>query len=88
VVEVAVDVLKRVKSVDDHAAVAGAIAATALDTVVGRVAWGSGPVKNVAKTPLVGGQWRRGGAYKYDLVITFNGTAPEIPVGSTMQPIA
>lgn len=86
-VEVAVDVLRRADRLDDHAAVAAVIAATSLDTVVGHIAWGSGPVKNVAKTPLVGGQWRLGGAYKYDLVITFNGTAPEIPTGGTMQPI-
>src|SRR3546814_3541774 len=45
-------------------------------TVVGPIAWGKGPVKNVAKTPLVGGQWRQGGAFKYDLVITSNETAP------------
>ena len=86
-IEVAVDVLKRVKDVDDHAGVSAAIGATSLDTVVGKVAWGGGPVKNVAKTPLVGGQWRRGGAFKYDLAITFNGTAPFIPVDGPMQPI-
>jgi branched-chain amino acid transport system substrate-binding protein len=86
-IEVAVDVLKRVKDVDDHAGVAATIAATSVDTVVGKVAWGSGPVKNVTKTPLVGGQWRRGGKFKYDLAITFNGTAPAIPVDSPMQPI-
>ncbi len=81
------DVLKRAPSLDDHAGVAATIAATSLDTVVGKVAWGSGPVKNVTKTPLVGGQWRRGGAFKYDLSITFNGTAPFIPVDGPMQPI-
>jgi branched-chain amino acid transport system substrate-binding protein len=86
-IEVAVDVLKRVGDVEDHATVSAAIGATSLDTVVGRVDWSHGPVKNVAKTPLVGGQWRRGGAFKYDLAITFNGTAPSIPVDGPMQPI-
>ena len=36
--------------------------------------------KNVAKTPLVGGQWRYKDG-KYDIVITDNKTAPAIPVG-------
>ena len=35
--------------------------------------------KNVAKTPLVGGQWRLKDDGKYDLVIVDNQTAPEIP---------
>ena len=87
-VEMAVDVLKRVDNLEDRAAVSAAIGATSLNTVVGPVAWGKGPVKNVAKTPLVGGQWRRGGAFKYDLAITFNGLAPSIPVDGPMQAIA
>jgi branched-chain amino acid transport system substrate-binding protein len=86
--EVAVDVLKRSKGAGDRAGVLDAIAKTKLDTIVGPIAWGSGPVKNVAKTPLVGGQWRRGGAFKYDLVITDNKTAPGIPLGGKMEPIA
>jgi branched-chain amino acid transport system substrate-binding protein len=86
--EVAVDVLKRTKNLDDHADVSAAIGATSVDTLVGKVGWAGGPMKNVAKTPLVGGQWRRGGQFKYDLHITFNGTAPFIPVDGPMQPIA
>ncbi len=86
-IEVAANVLGRVKDIEDHAAVSAAIGATSMDTVVGKVAWGAGPVRNVTKTPLVGGQWRRGGEFKYDLAITFNGTAPEIPVDGPMQPI-
>ena len=40
-----------------------AIAATKLDTIVGPIAWDGATLppfaaKNVAKTPLVGGQWR------------------------------
>ena len=39
--------------------------------------------------PLVDGQWRlRSGDNKYDIVITDNKTAPEIPVGGHMEPIA
>jgi len=35
-----------------------ALAKLKINTVVGTVDWTSGPVPNVAKTPLTGGQWR------------------------------
>ena len=86
--EVAVNTLQRTAAVGDREATLAALIQTKLATIVGDIAWGQGPVKNVAKTPLVGGQWRLGGAFKYDLVIVDNATAPIIPVGGTMQPIA
>ena len=88
--EVAVDALVRSGDPKDKRAVVEAVAATNLDTVVGNVAWGSGPVRNVAKTPLVGGQWRRtpDGPFNYDLVITSNSIAPMIATGGGMEPIA
>jgi len=90
--EVATDVLKRTAEVGNAKATVAAIAATNLDTVVGKVAWnGKGlppfAAKNVTKTPLVGGQWRLKGGNKYDIVITDNRTAPEIPVGGKMEAI-
>ena len=42
---------------------------------------------NVTRTPLVGGQWRLKGN-RYDIVITDNQTAPNIPTGGKMQAIA
>jgi len=91
--EVARDALGRVSDTKDAVAVAEAIAATQLETIVGRVAWdGAGlppfAAKNVAKTPLVGGQWRRRDGGGYDLVIVDNQTAPAIPTGGVMEPIA
>ena len=61
--EVAVDVLKRSADKNDPKAVVAAIAATKLDTIVGHIAWNGKELppfaqKNIAKTPLVGGQWR------------------------------
>ena len=44
--------------------------------------------KNVAKTPLVGGQWRLKDDGKYEIIIVDNQTAPSIPVGGKMEPIA
>lgn len=85
--ELAVDVLKRSKDLDSAAAIRDAIAATKLDTIVGPISWQGGPVKNVAKTPLVGGQWRKGGKHKYELVIVDNSQAKMIPVQDKLRPI-
>jgi branched-chain amino acid transport system substrate-binding protein len=86
--EVAADALKRAGGPDDEQAVADAIKATKLDTIVGPLDWSAGPVPNVAKTPLVGGQWRRGSGGAYELVIVNNKTAPQIPAAGTIEPIA
>ena len=83
--EVAVDVLKRTTALEPEAIIR-AIRSTDLRTIAGPVKWGSGPVKNVAKTPLVAGQWRRvGGAL--DLVVLANPGAAEVPVGGTLEPL-
>jgi branched-chain amino acid transport system substrate-binding protein len=45
-------------------------------------------VKNVTKTPLVAGQWRKSSTGEPELVVTTNKTAPEIPVGGELQLLA
>jgi len=82
--EVAIDALKRAKSPKDPKAILEAIVATNLNSIVGPISWGKGPVKNVSKTPLVGGQWTKT-ADGYDLVICEDATAPEIPVGGKLR---
>lgn len=91
--EVASNVMGRVSDVTDGDAVAEAIAATDLDTMVGKVAWkGEGvppfAAKNVTKTPLVGGQWRRKDDGTFDLVIVDNQTAPAISAAGKMEALA
>lgn len=82
--EVAADALRRSKSVGAKD-VRDAVAASHLNTVVGPIKWGGpGPFKNVSKTPLVLGQWRKGTKYKVELVIVNNETAPNIPTGGTL----
>lgn len=72
----------------DKAKIAHAISRLKVKTIVGTVDWTSGPVPNVAKTPLAGGQWRAGvNGHKYDLVIVSNKTAPMVPLGGTVQPL-
>jgi branched-chain amino acid transport system substrate-binding protein len=91
--EVAVDVLKRTAQAGDGKATAKAIAETNLETIVGHLQWNGANLppfgqKNVAKTPLVGGQWRIKNGNKYEIVVTDNKTFPAIPVGGKMEPIA
>jgi branched-chain amino acid transport system substrate-binding protein len=57
--EVAIDVLRRAKSVTDPKAVRDAIAETNYPSILAPVNWRTGPVKNVSKTPIVAGQWER-----------------------------
>jgi branched-chain amino acid transport system substrate-binding protein len=91
--EVAADALKRVSDVDDKAAIRDAIKATNLNTIVGPIAWGAAPegappvLANVAKTPLVGGQWGKGSQFMYDLTIVSNTNHPNIPKGGSLRPI-
>lgn len=83
----------RVSGVTDADAVAAAIAATDLDTMVGKVAWNGAGVPpfaaaNVCKTPLVGGQWRAKDDGTFDLVIVENTTQPTIPTAGMMEALA
>jgi branched-chain amino acid transport system substrate-binding protein len=82
--EVALDVLKRAERLEPPAILA-AIRATDYRAIVGPVRWGGEPVRNVAKTPLVAGQWRRSASGAPELVVTTNGTAPEIPLGGRLE---
>ena len=82
--EVAADVIKRAADLNDSKAILEAIVATDIQSIVGPVNWKAGPVKNVQKTPLVGGQWQKKDG-KYELVITTNVQHPEIPVGGELK---
>lgn len=84
--EVAVAALEQADSVKSED-LASALSALKLDTVVGTVDFTNGPVKNVAKTPLTGGQWRLQEDGSYELVIVANPDTPNIPLGGTPEPI-
>jgi branched-chain amino acid transport system substrate-binding protein len=79
--------LKSAKSTDAKA-IAKALSKLKVNTVVGTVDWTSGPVPNVAKTPLAGGQWRANvNGHKYDLVIVSNVAGKMIPLGGKAEAI-
>ena len=91
--EMAANVMGRVSDPTNADAIAAAIAATDAMTVVGKIAWNGAGVppfaaKNVCKTPLVGGQWRKKAGGGFELVIVENATAPEIPAAGKMEPLA
>ena len=88
--EVATSVVRQVGNVGDRQALADAIRATSMGTVVGPVDWTRtrADVPNVSRTPLVGGQWRRGRSWPLELEIVSNSAHPEIPATGTLQPIS
>jgi branched-chain amino acid transport system substrate-binding protein len=85
--EVAIDVLKRTKKIDDADSIMQAVTSTDYNSVVGHINWKNGPVKNVCKTPVVSGQWQKQGN-SLDLKVVNNKPAPEIPVGSKLELLA
>jgi branched-chain amino acid transport system substrate-binding protein len=75
-------------------AITEALSTLEVSTVVGDVAWGVDDTvpPYVAKTPLVGGQWRLDegedeGKNPYELVVVSNKLAPEIPTGGEVEPL-
>ena len=86
--EVAVDALKRTKDVANPASLRDAIAATNYNSVVGNINWGGKPVKNVAKTPLVGGQWVKGSKHKYNMNVVNNKGATSIPTQGSFKSLS
>lgn len=82
--EVAVDALKRAGSLDKKK-IRNALAKTDLETMVGKIKYDE---KHVCELPLVSGNWVKGKQWPWDLAITFNKTAPWIPLtGKTVFPI-
>lgn len=83
--EVAANTLKRSKSLKP-ADIRDAVAATRMESIIGPVQWGgAGPFKNVSKTPLVLGQWKKGKQYPYELFIVNNDQAKAIPVNGKFE---
>ena len=75
--EVAIDVLDRTKNLSEPASILEAIVATDYQSIVGPIKWSGKPVKNVSKTPLVAGQWRKRDN-GFELLICEDATAPNI----------
>jgi branched-chain amino acid transport system substrate-binding protein len=86
--EVTIDVLKRTTNFDDPASIIAAIKATNLDTILGTIAFTGQPVPNIAKTPLVGGQWENDDPkWHWNRYTVDNSTFPATPLTGTLHPI-
>jgi branched-chain amino acid transport system substrate-binding protein len=87
--EVAIATLKKAKVVGDSSAFVKTLSTLKVNTIVGPLDWSKGPVPNVTKTPLVGGQWRSSSSAQsgYDLVIVTNSGHTNIPTASTPEVI-
>ncbi|MBP1852084.1 ABC transporter substrate-binding protein [Rhizobium halophytocola] len=80
--EIVLDTLKRTENPDDKASIRDALKATKYKSIVGEIDFSKGPFPNTALTPLVIGQWTKGGKYPLELVIVDNTTTPEVPVNA------
>jgi branched-chain amino acid transport system substrate-binding protein len=86
--EVTIDVIKRTTNVDDPASIIAAIKATSLDTILGNIAFTGQPVPNIAKTPLVGGQWENNDPkWKWNRFTVDNSHFPATPLTGTEHAI-
>lgn len=83
--ETAVDALRRAADLG-RMAVRDAIRTMALDTIVGHIDFRKGPVPNIAKTPLVGGQWKRT-KLGLELLVVENSQAKMVPIQAELEPI-
>jgi branched-chain amino acid transport system substrate-binding protein len=89
--DVAAAALRATANPRDKAALARTLAALEVDTPVGHLAWGKGPVPNVVATPIVGGQWMpapAGSKYKLEFIICENSSDPNVPIAAKLQPYA
>jgi branched-chain amino acid transport system substrate-binding protein len=65
--------------------VADAMKSLTVETPVGNLKWGAGPVSNVVATPIPGGQWVKGTKWPLDFVICENSADSHIPVGGKLK---
>lgn len=87
--EVIVDVIKRTKNIDSRESVLESLRATNINTIMGPIRFNGQPVKNVCRTPLVGGQWVRaqGKKYKYELLVVNNDNNKLISTQAKLKPL-
>jgi len=86
--DVANAALKATADPKSKAGLAASIARLSVDTVMGGLKWGTGPVPNVVTTPIIGAQWDKStsGKYPLDLVVCEHVGDPNVPIASTLKP--
>jgi len=86
--DVANAALKATADPKSKAGLAASIARLSVDTVMGGLKWGKGPVSNVVTTPIIGAQWVKSASGKYplDLVVCEHVGDTNVPIASTLKP--
>jgi branched-chain amino acid transport system substrate-binding protein len=87
--EIVLDTFKRAEDPLDRASVRDALKATDLQTLVGKIKFGGSesPHANVAKTPILGGQWVKGKKWPYDLKIIETKLWPIMEPEGKLEPL-
>ncbi|CAN7548214.1 ABC transporter substrate-binding protein [Rhizobium leguminosarum] len=78
--ELGINALKNAADPTDPDSVQDVIRNTKMTTIAGDIDWKNSPIKNVAKLKIAGGQWRLKPDGTYDLMVTYNKNAPEVPI--------
>jgi branched-chain amino acid transport system substrate-binding protein len=86
--DVAAAVMKASGDPTDKQKVADSMKTLSVDTPLGKLEWGKGPVDNVVETPIPGAQWvtSKSGDFPLDLVQCENADDPNIPVAAKLVP--
>ena len=84
--DVANAVLKASGDPKDKVKVANAMKTLQVDTTLGTLHWGTGPVPNVVTTPILGGQWVKGTKWPLEFHFCENSGDPNIPVAAKLVP--
>lgn len=86
--DVAVEALTTSGDPTNKEAVTKAMSTLSVETTVGTLEWGKGPVANVVATPIIGGQWvtaPSGSGHKVDFVVCENSCDANVPVAARLK---
>jgi branched-chain amino acid transport system substrate-binding protein len=86
--DVAAAAMRKAGNPKSKTKVAAAMLHLLVETPVGKLHWGTGPVPNVVPTPIPGTQWRKAakGPYKLDLLFVEHSADPHIPIQTKLRP--
>jgi branched-chain amino acid transport system substrate-binding protein len=84
--EIAVQALKTASDPKDRKEVASNLRTMKIDGMSGHLDFTAGPEPGIAIQHPVGGQWRKGTSFPWDVVIVDNTPNKDVPVGGDLQP--
>ncbi|HET8560508.1 MAG TPA: ABC transporter substrate-binding protein [Marmoricola sp.] len=84
--EIAIQAFKTASDPKDREEVAAKLRTMQIDCMSGNLDFTAGPEPGIAIQKPVGGQWRPGTQFPWDIVIVDNSANKDVPVGSDLQP--